>query len=133
MDDRYSVLIKFDNQDSADSFYEYFNGRRFNSLEVCFTPNVLLLFTLERLCWRPFLCFSRLHFPLSFSPHFYIVQVEICRILYTVDVQYTGYKGSVENIQTSPMSSIEQPSCPVCLGICFSLLNYWCSLAEVHK
>ncbi|KAK4761050.1 hypothetical protein SAY87_005943 [Trapa incisa] len=74
MDDLYSVLITFDSEDSADGFYKYYNGRRFNSLEV-----------------------------------------DICRILYTVDVQYFGYKGSTENIQTALMPSIEQPTCPVCL------------------
>ncbi|OWM69595.1 hypothetical protein CDL15_Pgr014056 [Punica granatum] len=72
-EDRYSVLIRFDSQDSADSFFKYFNGRRFNSLEV-----------------------------------------EICRILYTVDVQYFGYKGSTEHMQAAPMASSEQPACPVC-------------------
>lgn len=33
-DDHYSVLIRFDDQNSADSFYRYFNQRCFSSLEV---------------------------------------------------------------------------------------------------
>lgn len=35
MEDKYSILIRFDEQNSADGFYEYYNGRHFNSLEVC--------------------------------------------------------------------------------------------------
>lgn len=62
-------------------------------------------------------------FTFSLHSFFFDIQVEICRILYTVDVQYTGYKGSAEHIQTSPLSLSEQPSCPVCLGICFSFLH----------
>lgn len=34
MEDRYSVLIRFDDQDSTDTFYKHFKGRRFSSLEV---------------------------------------------------------------------------------------------------
>ncbi|KAK2982837.1 hypothetical protein RJ640_021327, partial [Escallonia rubra] len=71
MEDRYSTLIRFDDQISADNFYKHFNGRRFSSLEV-----------------------------------------EACRMLFTVDVQYTG---SIEHTQTPPTSFTEQPSCPVCL------------------
>jgi BRCA1-associated protein len=67
MEDRYSILISFDAQDSTDNFYKHFNGRRFSSLEV-----------------------------------------EVCRVLFTVDVQYT---------QASPATSTEQPTCPVCLGM----------------
>ncbi|KAI4387081.1 hypothetical protein MLD38_004941 [Melastoma candidum] len=74
MEDKYGILIRFDEQNSADGFFEYYNGRHFNSLEA-----------------------------------------EVCRILYTVDVQHTGYKGSVESSQSSAVSSSEQPWCPVCL------------------
>ncbi|XP_010244752.1 PREDICTED: BRCA1-associated protein-like isoform X1 [Nelumbo nucifera] len=37
MGDQYSVLIRLDNQNSADDFYKHFNGRRFSSQEeeVC--------------------------------------------------------------------------------------------------
>ncbi|XP_062223879.1 BRAP2 RING ZnF UBP domain-containing protein 2-like [Phragmites australis] len=37
-DDQYSVLIKFNTQRSADSFYKHFNGKQFSSLEggVCY-------------------------------------------------------------------------------------------------
>lgn len=34
MEDRYSSLIRFDSQDSADNFYKHFNGTRFSSLEA---------------------------------------------------------------------------------------------------
>ncbi|KAK7325277.1 hypothetical protein VNO77_29437 [Canavalia gladiata] len=71
MEDQYSVLIRFDDQDSTDSFYKHYNGRRFSSLEV-----------------------------------------EVCRVLFTLDVQYTG---SIEHAQPSNASSTEQPTCPVCL------------------
>ncbi|XP_057969092.1 BRAP2 RING ZnF UBP domain-containing protein 2 isoform X2 [Malania oleifera] len=71
MEDRYSILIRFDSQDSADNFFKHFNGNRFSSLEV-----------------------------------------EVCRVLFTVDVQYTG---SIEHAQTAPASSTEQLTCPVCL------------------
>ncbi|KAL6012052.1 hypothetical protein ACLOJK_002527 [Asimina triloba] len=40
-------------------------------------------------------------------------EVEVCHVLFTVDVQYTG---SIEHAQTSIASSMEQPHCPVCLG-----------------
>lgn len=36
MEDRYSVLIRFDSQNSTDNFYKHFSGKRFSSLEVCF-------------------------------------------------------------------------------------------------
>ena len=36
IEDQYSILIRFDDQNSADSFYKHFTGRRFSSLEVCF-------------------------------------------------------------------------------------------------
>lgn len=34
MEDRYSSLIRFDSQDSADNFYKHVNGTRFSSLEA---------------------------------------------------------------------------------------------------
>ncbi|KAI9107449.1 hypothetical protein K1719_021486 [Acacia pycnantha] len=71
MEDQYSVLIRFDDQDSTDGFYTHYNGRRFSSLEV-----------------------------------------EVCRVLFALDVQYTG---PIENAQASNASSTEQPTCPVCL------------------
>ncbi|KAJ6997027.1 BRAP2 RING ZnF UBP domain-containing protein 2-like isoform X1 [Populus alba x Populus x berolinensis] len=74
MEDRYSILIRFDTQDSTDKFYLHFNGRQFNSLEE-----------------------------------------EVCRVLFTVDVQFTGYSGSLEHTKPSSTSTTEQPSCPVCL------------------
>lgn len=40
MEDQYSVLIRFDHQDSTDSFYKHYNGRRFSSLEV---PSLFLI------------------------------------------------------------------------------------------
>ncbi|KAG9146854.1 hypothetical protein Leryth_005171, partial [Lithospermum erythrorhizon] len=42
MEDRYSVLITFDDQKSADNFYLHLNGRHFSSLEVE-TCNVLFV------------------------------------------------------------------------------------------
>ncbi|XP_030528617.1 BRAP2 RING ZnF UBP domain-containing protein 2-like [Rhodamnia argentea] len=100
MEDRYSILIRMDGQDATDNFYRYFNGRRFNSLEV-----------------------------------------EVCRILYTVDVQYTGYKGSAEHPHTSPMATSEQPSCPVCLerldqdtsGILTTICNHSFHISCISK
>ncbi|KAL3528956.1 hypothetical protein ACH5RR_008278 [Cinchona calisaya] len=71
MEDNYCVLIRFDDQSSADNFYKHFSGKHFSSLEV-----------------------------------------EICRVLFTVDVQFTS---SIEHAHTSVVSSMEQPSCPVCL------------------
>eukprot|EP00268_Persea_americana_P038037 TRINITY_DN3769_c1_g1_i1.p1 TRINITY_DN3769_c1_g1~~TRINITY_DN3769_c1_g1_i1.p1 ORF type:complete len:514 (-),score=103.97 TRINITY_DN3769_c1_g1_i1:629-2116(-) len=71
VEDQYSILIRFDNQESTDSFYRHFNKKHFSSLEV-----------------------------------------DACRVLYTMDVQYTG---SIEHVQTSLASSTEQPYCPVCL------------------
>ncbi|KAF5466813.1 hypothetical protein F2P56_016708 [Juglans regia] len=71
MEDRYSILIRFDSQESTDNFYRHFNGRRFSSLEA-----------------------------------------EVCCVLFTVDVQYTG---SIEHEQATPASSTDQPACPVCL------------------
>ena len=44
MEDRYSILIRFDDLMSADTFYKHFNGRRFSSLEVCFALCGLLSF-----------------------------------------------------------------------------------------
>ncbi|KAJ4851528.1 BRAP2 RING ZnF UBP domain-containing protein 2 [Turnera subulata] len=76
MEDRYSVLMRFDSQDSTDKFYKHFDGRQFNSLEE-----------------------------------------EVCCVLFTVDVQFTGYSGTpMEHSQPSAAATTaEQPSCPVCL------------------
>lgn len=71
VEDKYSVLIRFDDQSSTDAFYKHFNGKHFSSLEM-----------------------------------------EACHVLFTFDVQYTG---SIEHAQSTPASSTEQPSCPVCL------------------
>lgn len=71
MEDQYSILLRFDGQSSADTFYQHFNGKRFSSLEV-----------------------------------------DVCHVLYILDVQY---KGSIEHAQSSLSSSGEQPTCPVCL------------------
>ncbi|PIN18675.1 Cytoplasmic Zn-finger protein BRAP2 (BRCA1 associated protein) [Handroanthus impetiginosus] len=71
LEDHYSILIRLDDQNSADSFYKHFNGKRFSSLEE-----------------------------------------ESCHVFFTVDIQYTG---SIEHSQPTPASSMEQPSCPVCL------------------
>ncbi|KAF6166909.1 hypothetical protein GIB67_020138 [Kingdonia uniflora] len=38
--------------------------------------------------------------------------VEVCHVHFAVDVQYTG---SIEHEQSSPATSTEQPTCPVCL------------------
>lgn len=46
MEDRYSILIRFDSQGSTDYFYRHFNGRRFSSLEVLFAFNKFLIFYL---------------------------------------------------------------------------------------
>jgi BRCA1-associated protein len=43
-------------------------------------------------------------------------------VLFTVDVQFTGYSGSLEHTKPSPASTTEQPSCPVCLG----MFSYHC-------
>lgn len=40
------------------------------------------------------------------------LEVDVCHVLYTIDVQYTG---SIEHAQNSLASSAEEPSCPVCL------------------
>ncbi|XLS45241.1 hypothetical protein HN51_002106, partial [Arachis hypogaea] len=40
------------------------------------------------------------------------MEVEVCCVLFTLDVQYTG---SVEHAQPSNATSTEQPTCPVCL------------------
>ncbi|KAF3450932.1 hypothetical protein FNV43_RR07021 [Rhamnella rubrinervis] len=71
MEDGYSILIRFDSQDSTDNFYKHFNGSRFSSLEV-----------------------------------------EVCTVLFTLDVQYTG---SIGHAQASQANLTDQPSCPVCL------------------
>lgn len=47
MGDKYSILIRFDEQDSADSFYGYYNGRHFNSLEVCIATSVSVLWLIS--------------------------------------------------------------------------------------
>ncbi|KAL4397602.1 hypothetical protein AHAS_Ahas01G0208300 [Arachis hypogaea] len=59
-EDQYSVLIRFDNQGSTDSFFKHYNSRRFSSLV---------------------------------------------------------YIGSIEHAQPSNATSVEQPTCPVCLEL----------------
>ncbi|QHO50266.1 BRCA1-associated protein [Arachis hypogaea] len=60
-EDQYSVLIRFDNQGSTDSFFKHYNSRRFSSL--------------------------------------------------------VEYIGSIEHAQPSNATSVEQPTCPVCLEL----------------
>lgn len=50
MEDHYSVLIRFDEQQYADTFYTHYNGRRFSSLEVVFVV-LLSVFWIE-LCMK---------------------------------------------------------------------------------
>ncbi|XP_011011849.1 PREDICTED: BRCA1-associated protein-like [Populus euphratica] len=92
MEDQYSILIRFDTQDSTDKFYLHFNGRQYNSLEE-----------------------------------------EVCQVLFTVDVQFTGYSGSLEHSQPSTTSTAEQPSClswyillslQICLLIMLRILEW---------
>eukprot|EP01018_Ginkgo_biloba_P013493 Gb_28513 [translate_table: standard] len=71
LSDRYSILMTFDNQKSADDFYRHYNRKPFSSLEA-----------------------------------------EICHVLFTADVQYTG---SIEHATTPPTGLTELPTCPVCL------------------
>ncbi|KAL6528132.1 hypothetical protein OROHE_015082 [Orobanche hederae] len=78
--DRYSILIRLDDQYSVDSFYKHFNGKHFSSPEE-----------------------------------------ETCHMFFTVDIQYTG---SIELSQSSPGSSAEQPSSPVCLGSVFEFIGW---------
>uniref|UniRef100_A0A2P2LAI0 BRCA1-associated protein n=1 Tax=Rhizophora mucronata TaxID=61149 RepID=A0A2P2LAI0_RHIMU len=100
MEDQYSVLLRFDDQDSTDKFYQHFNGRQFNSLEE-----------------------------------------EVCHVLFTVDVQFTGYSGSLERTQPSLASTTEQPSCPVCLerldqdmgGILTTICNHSFHISCISK
>ncbi|KAL5728032.1 RING-type E3 ubiquitin transferase [Ranunculus cassubicifolius] len=44
VEDRYSILIRFDDQKSADNFYRHYSGRRFSSLEV---ESCCILFTVD--------------------------------------------------------------------------------------
>lgn len=74
IENRYNILIRFDTQESTDTFYQHFRGKRFNSLED-----------------------------------------DVCRLLFTLDVQFTGYSGSIDHTQPSSAGPIEQPTCPVCL------------------
>ncbi|KAG6507108.1 hypothetical protein ZIOFF_032449 [Zingiber officinale] len=41
-----------------------------------------------------------------------VIQGDQCSVRYNIDVQYTG---SIEDTQSSATSSVEEPSCPVCL------------------
>lgn len=44
VENRYSILISFDSQESTDTFYQHFRGKQFNSLEVwfCFVSGVFV-------------------------------------------------------------------------------------------
>lgn len=45
MEDHYSILIRFDCQESTDSFYRHFNMKHFSSLEVCSSCSVFCSFS----------------------------------------------------------------------------------------
>ncbi|KAJ7962793.1 BRCA1-associated protein [Quillaja saponaria] len=47
-----------------------------------------------------------------YGRHFSSLEAEVCRVLFTLDVQYTG---SIGHAQASAASSTEQAACPVCL------------------
>lgn len=126
MEDKYSVLIRFDDQSSTDAFYKHFNGRHFSSLEVCFALSYFLYFPLmlKSFLWKLVL----LSWMFIFCFVFLCLQVEACHVLFTFDVQYTG---SIEHAQSTPASSTEQPSCVVCLGLflypqCCKLISISC-------
>jgi hypothetical protein len=69
MEDRYSILIRFDTQDSTDKFYLHFNGRQFNSLEVSilffnnFYPVALIIYLFLEISFLIVLLLS--HFNIS--------------------------------------------------------------------
>jgi BRCA1-associated protein len=43
------------------------------------------------------------------------VQVDVCNVRFMEDVHYTQL---IEHAHSSVTSSAEQPTCPVCLGMC---------------
>lgn len=105
MEDRYSVLIKLNNQLAADGFYGNFNGKRFSPAEVCF------------ICLQQFI---HIQLPtmlkLTVEDYFFslmIVQAEVCHILYVLSVDYTE---EADIASTPPTGFTELPTCPICLG-----------------
>ncbi|QHO50267.1 BRCA1-associated protein [Arachis hypogaea] len=56
------------------------------------------------------------------------LEVEVCRVPFTLDVQYTG---SIEHAQPSNATSAKQPTCPVCLGTT-SPLDMHCPLSLLY-
>lgn len=53
VEDQYSILIRFDNQESTDSFYRHFNKKHFSSLEVCSSCSVFYSFSSGMACKLP--------------------------------------------------------------------------------
>lgn len=116
MEDRYSVLVKFDDQKSADTFYHELTGWRFLSAEVCF--NYIYYWVILSLF------ISYFPHPAEFDYAFgwLELQGEVCHILFVNSIEYTE---SME-IASTPAKSIELPTCPVCLGkIVFPFLFYF--------
>lgn len=107
LEDQYSVVIRFDDQISADGFYQHFNGRRFSSLEVSNWILFLIFRSMNQIEANVWTCL------LMIGPPAFELQGDICCVRYIIDVQYTG---SIEHAQSSATVSAEQPSCPVCLG-----------------
>lgn len=106
MEDHYSILIRLDNQSSADSFHKHFNGKRFSSLEeetcrVFFTVDIQYTGSIEH---------SQL------SPPSYIDQPSCPVCLERLDQDTSGILTTICNhsFHCSCISKWTDSSCPVC-------------------
>ncbi|RWR75689.1 BRCA1-associated protein [Cinnamomum micranthum f. kanehirae] len=106
VDDRYSILIKLDNQKGADSFYRNFNGRRFSSseAEIC---HILFIDSVE---------YTELSEIASTPPigHTELPTCPVC--LERLDQDTSGILTTLcdHSFQCSCISKWTDSSCPVC-------------------
>ncbi|KAG9450628.1 hypothetical protein H6P81_010593 [Aristolochia fimbriata] len=106
VDDRYSVLVNFDSQDSANCFYADINGRRFSSSEV----EVCHMFFIAGVEYTEFT-------DIAGKPPVGYTELPTCPFcLERLDQEISGITTTLcdHSFQCSCISKWRDPSCPVC-------------------
>lgn len=123
--DRYSILMKFENQKSADDFYRHCNRRPFSSLEaeichVLFTADVQYIGSIEH----------------AATPPTGLTEIPTCPVcLERLDQHISGILTTVCNhsFHSSCMSKWTDSSCPVCRYCQQQLENSTCSVCSTSE
>lgn len=104
VEDKYSVLIRFDDQSSTDAFYKHFNGRHFSSLEVCFSLSYFLYFPLmlKSFLWKLVLLSWMFIFCLFSCVYRWRLVMYFLRLMCSTQVQLNMHRVHLQAQQSSP-------------------------------